>query len=77
MKNAKTIVIATDDDTESLIISLTGKDMDPEARMIVSINNDELKNTLYSAGVTYVSSPSEMASRMVASAAFEPEVARS
>ena len=73
---AKTIVIATDDDTESLIISLTVKDINPDARMIVSINNDELKNTLYSAGVTYVSSPTEMAGRMVASAAFEPEVAR-
>ncbi len=76
IKNAKTIVIATEDDTESLIISLTVKKMNPEARMIVSINNDELKKTLYSAGVTYVSSPSEMAGRMVASAAFEPEVAR-
>jgi len=68
-------VIATDDDTESLIISLNVKEMNPNAR-IVSIKNDELKNTLYSAGVTYVSSPSEMAGRMVASAAFEPEVAR-
>jgi len=76
INNAKTIVIATDDDTESLIISLTVKDMNTDARMIVSIKNDELKNTLYSAGVTYVSSPSEMAGRMVASAAFEPEVAR-
>ncbi|MBS3782088.1 MAG: potassium channel protein [Candidatus Thermoplasmatota archaeon] len=76
IQNATTIVIATDDDTESLIISLTVKELNPDARMIVSIQNDELKNTLYSAGVTYVSSPSEMAGRMVASAAFEPEVAR-
>ncbi|MBS3782045.1 MAG: NAD-binding protein [Candidatus Thermoplasmatota archaeon] len=38
--------------------------------------NDELKNTLYSTGVTYISFPSEMAGRMVASAAFEPKVAR-
>ncbi|MEF8874851.1 MAG: NAD-binding protein [Candidatus Thermoplasmatota archaeon] len=76
IRNARTIVIATDDDTDSLVISLNVKEMNPEARMIVSIDNDELKNTLYSAGVTYVSSPSEMAGRMVASAAFEPEVAR-
>ncbi|MFO7791564.1 MAG: NAD-binding protein [Candidatus Saliniplasma sp.] len=76
IKEAKTIVISTEDDTESLIISLTVKEMNPDARMIVSISNEELKNTLYSAGVTYVSSPNEMAGRMVASAAFEPEVAR-
>ncbi|MFO8109394.1 MAG: NAD-binding protein [Thermoplasmata archaeon] len=76
IQNAKTIVIVTDDDSESLIISLSVKEMNPDARMIVSIKNEELKKTLYSAGVTYVTSPSEMAGRMVASAAFEPEVAR-
>ncbi len=75
IKGAKTIIIATNDDTESLIVSLMAKQLNPNARMIVSINQDELKNTLYSAGVTYVSSPSEMTGRMVASAAFEPEVA--
>ena len=76
IEQAKTIVIVTDDDTESLIISLSVKELNPKARIIVSIKNEELKKTLYSAGVTYVSSPSEMAGRMVASASFEPEVAR-
>ncbi len=76
IKKAKTIVIVTDDDSESLIVSLSVKEMNPKARRIVSIKNEELKKTLYSAGVTYVTSPSEMAGRMAASAAFEPEVAR-
>lgn len=72
---ARTVIVATGDDTESLITALTIKSMNPDTRLIVSISSEELKNTLYTAGVTYVSSPAEMTGRLVASAAFEPEVA--
>jgi len=75
IKTARTAIVATGDDTETLIASLTIRGMNPDVRLIVSISSEELKNTLYSAGVTYVSSPSEMTGRLVASAAFEPEVA--
>ena len=75
VKFARTVIVATGDDTETLIASLTIKSLNPEVRLIVSIAEEELKKTLYSAGVTYVSSPSELTGRLVASAAFEPEVA--
>jgi Trk K+ transport system NAD-binding subunit len=39
------------------------------------VSRPELKNTLKAAGVTYVASPSEMAGRLCADAAFRPEVA--
>ena len=75
IKDARTVIVATGDDTETLIASLTIKSLNPEVRLIVSISEEELKKTLYSAGVTYVSSPAELTGRLVASAAFEPEVA--
>ncbi len=75
VEGARTAIVATGDDTESLIAALTIKSLNPNTRLIVSISEEELKKTLYTAGVTYVSSPSEMTGRLVASAAFEPEVA--
>jgi voltage-gated potassium channel len=72
--DARTIIIATDDDAESLIVALTVKQMNPSARIIVTIKEQKLKKTLYSAGMTYVSTPNDLTGRMVASAAFEPEV---
>ncbi|MDP7265007.1 MAG: NAD-binding protein [Candidatus Thermoplasmatota archaeon] len=75
VKYARTVIVATGDDTETLIASLTIKSLNPDVRLIVSIAEEELKKTLYSAGVTYVSSPAELTGRLVASAAFEPEVA--
>ena len=75
VKDARTAIVATGDDTETLIASLTLRSLNPDLRLIVSITEDELKKTLYTAGVTYVSSPAEITGRLVASAAFEPEVA--
>lgn len=72
---AKTVVISLAEDTKSLIVSVAVKEMNPSARIIVSILSDELKNTFYSTGITYVTSPTEMTGRLLASAAFEPEVA--
>ena len=75
-KNAKTVIICTEDDTKNLIVSLHVKKVNPKARIIVSIKREELRKTLEVAGVTYVLSPFQMSGRLVASAAFEPEVAK-
>ncbi len=72
---AKTVIIVTGSDTESLVASLTIKSLAPDVRLVVSIMKEELRKTLYTAGVTYVSTPSEMTGRLAASASFEPEVA--
>ena len=45
-------------------------------RVIVYIKREELRQTLHASGVTYVASPFELSGRLIASAAFEPEVAK-
>jgi len=76
VKVASTVIICTDDDTQNLILALNVRSMSPSARIIVSVNRPELRKTLTASGVTYVASPFELSGRLVASAAFEPEVAR-
>jgi len=75
-KRARTVIICTDDDTKNLIVSLHVKKVNPKCRIIVSIKREELRKTLEVAGVTYILSPFQMSGRLVASAAFEPEVAK-
>jgi voltage-gated potassium channel len=72
---AHSIVVCTGDDTTTLIAALNARALNPSIRIVVSVSRPELKNTLKSAGVTYVASPSEMAGRLCADAAFRPEVA--
>ena len=73
--NARVIVLCTDDDSKNLITTQNVKELNPNARIIVKTSRAELKKTLKVAGVTYVVTPHEMAGRLIASAAFEPEVA--
>jgi len=75
VKFAKTVIVCTDEDERNLIISLHIKEVNPNARIVVKINREELRKTLQIAGVTYVSSPYVTSGRLIASAAFEPEVA--
>jgi len=73
---ANTVVAASEDDTLNLIVALEMKRLNPTARIVVSTKRAELRSTLTSSGVTYVASPFELSGRLVASAAFEPEVAK-
>lgn len=72
---AHSVVVCTEDDTQTLIAALNVRTLAPEVRIVVSVVRPELKTTLRSAGVTYVASPSDMGGRLCAAAAFEPEVA--
>jgi voltage-gated potassium channel len=72
---ARSVIVATGDDAISLIAVLNLRQLAPHARIVVSVARPELKDTLRSAGVTYVASPADMGGRLCASAAFEPEVA--
>ncbi len=76
VKVAATVIICTEDDSQNLILALNVRSMNPSARIIVAVKRPELRKTLTSSGVTYVASPFELSGRLVASAAFEPEVAR-
>ena len=72
---SRSVIVCTADDTTNLIASLNVRSLAPHARIVVSVNRPELKDTLRAAGVTYVASPSDMGGRLCADAAFRPEVA--
>jgi voltage-gated potassium channel len=71
---AKSVVICTPDDTTNLITALAVRQIAPNVRIVVSVTRAELRPTLRSAGVTYVASPNDMGGRLVANAAFRPDV---
>jgi voltage-gated potassium channel len=76
VKKARTVAVAMDDDTANIVVSLNVHALCPETRIVVAVQNEELRSTLIASGVTYVASPFELSGRLVASATFEPEVAR-
>jgi Trk K+ transport system NAD-binding subunit len=75
IKKARVTILCMDEDSKNLISSLHIKEINPNTRIIVKTSRGELKKTMKIAGVTYVVTPHEMAGRLIASAAFEPEVA--
>lgn len=69
-------VIATGDDSINIVASLNLRAINARARIVVAVQAEALRKTLVASGATYVASPYELSGRLVASAAFEPEVAR-
>ncbi|RLD66553.1 MAG: TrkA family potassium uptake protein [Bacteroidetes bacterium] len=69
------VFLSFDNDTESLIYVINFKKKYPEPNIVVAIENHNLKDTFHSAGVKYVVARNEIASKLVASYVFEPEVA--
>jgi voltage-gated potassium channel len=75
LPGAHSVIVATGDDTTTLVAALNVRAMNPTIRIVVSVSRPELKQTLKAAGVTYVASPADMGGRLCADAAFRPEVA--
>ncbi|UCG69353.1 MAG: NAD-binding protein [Thermoplasmata archaeon] len=75
IKEASVVILSMEDDSKNLITALHIKELNPKARIIVRTTRAELKKTMKIAGVTYVVTPDVMAGRLIASAAFEPEIA--
>jgi voltage-gated potassium channel len=75
MKKSASVFINFKDDSETLVRLLNIKRIHPDLNYIVSLNNSELKDTFQSAGVTFSISNTEVASKLVASYNFEPDVA--
>jgi voltage-gated potassium channel len=73
---AASAVVAFDDDTRNIIATLNLRALNPDLRIVVAVHAPELRKTLIASGVTYVAAPAEFSGRLVASAAFEPDVAR-
>jgi voltage-gated potassium channel len=75
IEKAKIVHPALNTDTEELVMILNLKDHFPDLKFIVVLEESNLKNTFHSAGVTFVLSKSEFASKLMASFIFEPAVA--
>lgn len=75
VKDAAIVFINLDNDTEKLVFILNIKKHYPNLKYIVTIDNSDLKDTFLSAGVTYAISKTSLASKLLASYIFEPDVA--
>lgn len=72
---AATLFVSFEEDSESLLYVINFKKLYPKPEIVVSLQNLQLKETFEAAGVTYVVTKNEIASKLVASYIFEPEVA--
>jgi voltage-gated potassium channel len=72
---AHSVIVCSPDDAQNMIAALNIRGIAPKARIVVSVSRPELKDTLRSAGVTYVASPGDLGGRLCANAAFRPDVA--
>lgn len=75
VSRSSAVFISIPDDAQVLLYVLDFKKRYPKPQIVVSIENSKLKETFKSAGVTYAIARNEIASKMVASYIFEPDVA--
>ncbi|MCB0483515.1 MAG: NAD-binding protein, partial [Flavobacteriales bacterium] len=76
IREASIIYSNLDDDTANLVNLLNLRKFYGDLRCVVTLENSNLKETFQTAGVTYTVSKHEIASRLLASYIFEPDVAR-
>lgn len=75
IEDSSIVFINLDDDTKKLVYVLNLKKHFEHLKFVVTLDNANLKKTFQSAGVTYAISKHEIASRLLASYIFEPDVA--
>ena len=75
LDKAKTVFLNNGSDSDKLISILNIKKLCPTVGYVVILDDFNLRETFINAGVTYVLSKNEIASRLVASYIFEPAVA--
>jgi len=76
ISNSISVLINFEDDTENLINLISLKSKFSDLNFVISLNNSTLKETFNSLGVTFTLSKNEVASKLIASYVFEPEVAK-
>ena len=74
-EKAAVVFINLEDDSEALMYVIDFKKRFPGPDIVVSLQKSKLKSTFNAAGVTYAVARSEIASKLVASYIFEPDVA--
>ena len=75
LNKAKTLFLNNGSDSDKLISILNIRRLCPSISFVVILDDFNLRETFINAGVTYVLSKNEIASRLVASYVFEPAVA--
>lgn len=76
IENCSSIFINLENDTDKLVYVLNIKKHFGNQQYIVTLENANLKQTFLNAGVKYAISKNEIASRLLASYMFEPDVAQ-
>jgi len=76
ISNSSIVFVNLEDDTEKLVYILNLKKYHPGLDFVVTLDNGDLKNTFYSAGVMNAISKHEISSKLLASYMFEPDVAQ-
>ncbi|MEM6735790.1 MAG: potassium channel family protein [Bacteroidota bacterium] len=74
-KRSSVIFITMQNDAEALMMIVNIKNKCPLPEIVVSLQNSKLKETFRAAGVTHLIARNEIASKLVASYIFEPDVA--
>ncbi len=72
---ASAMLVDLADDAQKLVYILNVKKVHKHLEFVVMLESADLKTTFHTAGVTYAVSKNEMASKMLASYIFEPDVA--
>ncbi|ELR68701.1 hypothetical protein C900_05884 [Fulvivirga imtechensis AK7] len=75
IQGSSIVFVNLQDDTEKLVYILNIKKHYENLNYVVTLDNANLKSTFQSAGVTYTISKHEIASKLLASYIFEPDVA--
>lgn len=75
VEHASKVFVNLPDDGETLVFIINLKKRHPNLEFVVLLKQPELKDTFRSLGVSYTISKEEIASRLVASFIFEPDVA--
>ena len=75
INKSKAVYVNFDEDTENLVFILNLKKSYPDINIVVTCQEPELTQTFKNAGIHYVLAKSVVASRLVASYIFEPQVA--
>ena len=75
VEDANVIFLNFESDMDKLVYVLNAKKMYASKNYVVILDNSDLKNAFLSAGAIYVVAKNEIASKMLASYIFEPDVA--
>jgi voltage-gated potassium channel len=75
IRQASIVFINLNDDTEKLAYVINIRKYFNELNYVVTLDNGNLKSTFQNAGVTYTISKHEIASKLLASYIYEPDVA--